>query len=334
MAAVGFSLVALLTGWYIALASRFAWFDLPNHRSSHSKPTPGAGGIPMVVVFLLLMAFQFISGHLSLAVFVVMALGGVPLVIVSAWDDFKPVSAGVRFMLQALACSVAVVTLLQGHWVVLQGVEIPLNGWVWPIAVFAALWMVNLFNFMDGIDGLAAIEGISLFAGLAVIHAVLSQDAGALSVLTTLVACVLGFICWNWAPARVFMGDVGSVFLGYVFVAVSLWGIGEGWWTVWTPIILSAAFWVDATVTLMCRVRRGQKVYEAHRSHAYQRLSRRWGSHGRVSALYGVVNGVWLFPIAFMVTAWPAYGLGLFALAVMPLILAVWKVGAGLPDAE
>src|SRR5207253_813322 len=152
------------------------------------------------------------------------------------------------------------------------------------------LWLLNLFNFMDGIDGIAA--GEAVFVSLSVAAAALASGSGDRSVwLAFIVAgAALGFLRWNWPPARIFMGDVGSGFLGFMLGSLSI--IAHQKWRVpvSVPLILLGVFVADATTTLLCRIFRGEKWYASHRSHAYQRLSQRFGAHGPVTFLVMLVN--------------------------------------------
>jgi Fuc2NAc and GlcNAc transferase len=145
------------------------------------------------------------------------------------------------------------------------------------------------------------------------------------------VATVGGFLLWNWPPARIFMGDAGSGFLGFVLGAMAWTTIAAGELSVWFWLILVGAFFVDATLTLLRRWRRGEPLATAHRSHAYQRLSRRFGSHLKVTLGFLLVNLVWLAPLAWLAALHPSFGAGLTLLAWAPLAVYAWLSGAGLP---
>ena len=173
----------------------------------------------------------------------------------------------------------------------------------WSAQVFAALlivWLLNLYNFMDGIDGIAGIEAVTVGAGCAVVAFVVGYPAGAIACLL-LAAASAGFLAWNFPPARIFMGDAGSGFLGVVFGVLAVDASRQTPELLWSWLILLGAFIVDATVTLLRRLIRGERVYEAHRSHAYQHAARAIGKHRPVTLAIGAINVLWLLPLALMV---------------------------------
>jgi Fuc2NAc and GlcNAc transferase len=151
-------------------------------------------------------------------------------------------------------------------------------------------------------------------------------------VCVLIAAASAGFLLVNWPPARVFMGDVGSGFLGFSIAALALWCTTEKIMPFWTWVILGGSFVADATVTFFRRLFRGENVASAHRMHAYQRLARRWASHRRVSLWATAINCFWLFPLAILATVKPLYAPLVAGVAVVPLGIAVWTLGAGLPD--
>ena len=171
-------------------------------------------------------------------------------------------------------------------------------GWAgYPVAVLALTWILNLFNFMDGIDGIAGSEAAFVAGAAAFLTLCLGGSAGVAAVALALAGACLGFLLWNWPPAKIFMGDVGSGYLGYVIGVLALAAGREDPTALWVWLILGGVFFVDATVTLIRRVLRGDRVYEAHRSHAYQWLARRWQSHESVTITTTAVNVLWLLPV-------------------------------------
>lgn len=187
---------------------------------------------------------------------------------------------------------------------------------------------------MDGIDGIAGVEAVTVAAGAALLLWV-RGDAAMAGVLVLLAAAVLGFLAWNWPPARIFMGDVGSAYLGFVLGVMALATSAEGPLNLWVWLILLAVFITDATVTLLRRLLRGERWYEAHRTHAYQHAARRFGSHRKVTLAVGALNVLWLLPLAGVACALPGYGWWLAVVAYLPLLLLAVKFGAGqAPAAE
>jgi Fuc2NAc and GlcNAc transferase len=145
-------------------------------------------------------------------------------------------------------------------------------------------------------------------------------------------AAAAGFLLWNWPPAKIFMGDVGSGYLGYVLAILALAATIRDPVAVWVWLILGGAFFVDATVTLARRTIRGDRLYEAHRSHAYQWLARRWGSHLPVTVTLLALNLLWLFPAAWLAERYPALALWILIAAYLPLIVLALVAGAGRPE--
>jgi Fuc2NAc and GlcNAc transferase len=202
------------------------------------------------------------------------------------------------------------------------------GGWIGQaLAVLGLVWLTNLYNFMDGIDAIAAIEGVSvavlaafILLGFAVVHPV--------SWLALTAAGCAGFLLWNWPPARIFMGDVGSGFLGYVLGVMAYATSAQGL-NLWCWVILLGVFLVDATVTLLRRLATHQRWWEPHRSHAYQYAARRWRSHARVSLSVVCINVFWLGPLAWVGAHYPAWAAGVAAVAILPLIAIALALGAG-----
>jgi UDP-N-acetylmuramyl pentapeptide phosphotransferase/UDP-N-acetylglucosamine-1-phosphate transferase len=274
---------ATLAASWIATGQVLLWLehrqivDVPNHRSSHARPTPRGGGIgllagalPALLIFALATAALF--PWLPLIVTAVL------LAMVSWLDDRSHVPAHWRLLAQALAVVVGLVVIDGGP--VFQGLLPP-----WLDLLAAALiwiWFVNLTNFMDGIDGITGVEAASIGLGLALVGAPVAPAL-------ILAAAALGFLRWNWHPARLFMGDVGSVPLGYLLGALLLMLAKSGAWA--AALILPGYYLADATWTLARRLLQRKRVWEAHREHFYQQAVQRGWSHGRVALTVGIVNG-------------------------------------------
>lgn len=226
--------------------------DVPNERSLHSEPIPRIGGIAIIAGILSgwTLLFQFWAWWIVLPVFGLFAL--------SLVDDVRNLSARSRL----LGHFAAAIMLLAGAGVEWQ--------WLLPVLLFI-VWMTNLYNFMDGSDGLAA--GMALFGFSFYGIAGLMNSNEPFAMLNFSVgAAALGFLYHNFHPARVFMGDAGSIPLGFLASAFGVWGWQLGYWPFWYPILVFSPFVIDATVTLLKRVRRGENLAQAHRSHYYQHL--------------------------------------------------------------
>ncbi|MFI3222772.1 MAG: glycosyl transferase, partial [Methylococcaceae bacterium] len=193
------------------------------------------------------------------------------------------------------------------------------------LAVLYLVWVLNLYNFMDGIDGLASIEAITVSLGAALLY-VLQTEISALWIAPVLLAVtVCGFLVWNFPPAKIFMGDAGSGFLGIVLGLLSIQATWLDSSFLWSWLILLAVFITDATWTLFRRLLRGDKVYQAHCSHGYQYAARYYQSHKKVSLAVAVINLVWLLPVALCVGLKHIdAGLGLLLAYVPVMLLAIF----------
>jgi UDP-N-acetylmuramyl pentapeptide phosphotransferase/UDP-N-acetylglucosamine-1-phosphate transferase len=269
--------VALATGLLSCITTRLLIpilahreiLDCPNERSSHQVPTPRGGGIAVIGSTLLAWAVFARTESIPSGVFGIV-LGAVLLAAVSWFDDLRGLSPVVRLLAQAAAVAIGIL-VLPGPRDLFYLAAI---GLVW-------IWWINLFNFMDGIDGLAGTEAAAIGAGLLLFAGV---GAGADPALRTLAAAVtgaaIGFLVWNWSPARIFLGDIGSVPLGYVLGFLLLDLAARGRWTI--AVILPLYFLADATITLVRRLLRGARVWQAHREHFYQHAVRRGLGHAAV----------------------------------------------------
>jgi Fuc2NAc and GlcNAc transferase len=199
------------------------------------------------------------------------------------------------------------------------------------LALFYLVWLLNLYNFMDGIDGIASLEAITVCGGAALCCWLAGAGSAAWLPLL-LAAATAGFLAWNYPPARIFMGDAGSGFLGIMLGGLSLQAAWQAPQLFWSWLILLGAFVVDATWTLARRLLRGERVHEAHRSHAYQRASRRLGQHRAISLSVAAINLIWLSPIAVFVALGRIDGVAGLFLAYAPLVLVVASLGAGGPE--
>lgn len=325
------SLVAtlLLTGGFRRYALSRSLIDIPNARSSHDVPTPRGGGLALVIVALVVLGVLLGLGHISTPVF--MALGGAGLVvaIVGFLDDHAHVPARWRLLGHFLAAGWGLYWLGGFPEIVLwqQPLDLGVAGHL--LAAVFLVWLLNLYNFMDGINGIAGIELITVALGGLVMASVAGiWDAGLL--LAVLIASGLGFLVWNFPHARIFMGDACSGFLGLVLGLIAVWqgSLQPELFMAW--VILLGSFLVDATLTLLRRIARGEAFYEAHRSHAYQFASRHYGSHTPASLAVGLINLAWLTPMAVLSVTSSLPALVVLVVAWVPLVvLAVWfRAGA------
>jgi len=304
--------------------------DIPNERSSHITPTPRGGGIAFVATSLIGFLLLLLNDGLNRTELLALCCAGSIVAIAGHLDDRQKISgATVRLFLHAISAVILIVGVGIPSELALfdQTVNTGIIGSI--LGVVYLVWLLNLFNFMDGTDGIAASEAIFVvLAGAFLSYHVLS-DANHSAAAITLAASTFGFILYNWSPAKIFMGDVGSGFLGIVIGGLSLIAANQDRELLWVWIILLAAFVSDATVTLIRRLLRKQKPHVAHRSHAYQHLAIGLNSHAKVALLVLAVNIAWLLPIAFLVADKQVAGTTGVIIAYVPLLIAALAFGAG-----
>lgn len=334
LAVVVLAVLVALASWIgVAMVRRYALrrlLDRPNERSSHTRPTPRGGGLGLTVAHLLGMTAASALGLHPLRLAAALAGGGLVVAVIGFLDDHRPVSPALRLCLHVLAFVWAAAWLGWPPSVDFGWGAVTL-GWIGRVTLLLCLaWFLNLFNFMDGIDGIAGLQALFMaVAGAVLAYVATGGDWSSTTPLVLLGAATAGFLVWNWPPARIFMGDVGSGYLGFALGALALWTIAQGWLTAWVWLILGGAFIADATVTLFVRARARLRVVEAHRSHAYQRLSRHWQGHRPVTLAFAAVNFAWLAPWAYCAMRWPGRGLLCAMVAVGPLFVLAVLLGAG-----
>ncbi|WP_136475088.1 glycosyltransferase family 4 protein [Pseudomonas sp. DG56-2] len=318
----------VLTGLLRRYALARSIIDIPNARSSHSVPTPRGGGVAIVASFLLAVPIMASVGALGWNEAWALLGAGAGIAILGFLDDHGHIAARWR-LLGHFAASTWVLFCLGGFPpVMFFGVSLELGWFGHVLAVFYLVWLLNLYNFMDGIDGLASVEALCVCLGGALLYVLIGQPMHIWGPLA-LACATLGFLLWNFPPARIFMGDAGSGFLGIALGILSLQAAWVNSNLLFAWLILLGIFIVDATVTLFRRLLRGEKVYEAHRSHAYQFASRQYGRHLPVTLAVMMINVVWLIPLAVSVALEAVAGwLGLFV-AYLPLIYLAFRFRAG-----
>ena len=303
MSAFGlFALCALAAGLVTAGVRRYALargvIDRPNARSLHAAPVPRGGGMAIVIVAALAQApFVFAAG--APRALGVWWGGALAMAALGFWDDHRPLGARLRFAVQiavALACVLATP---------LPALVPPLAGLRAFVLALAVAWLVNLYNFMDGADGLAGTQASVAAGALAGIAGAVGCPASGL-LAAALAGASLGFTGWNWQPARIFMGDAGSYYLGWQFAALGFGEAAEGC-APWPLLILIAPFVTDATLTLLRRMLAGEAWMRPHRSHAYQLLIRGGWPHRRLAIALAVLGVAVFSPLAWWAAVRPAW---------------------------
>ncbi|MBB5210079.1 MraY family glycosyltransferase [Microbulbifer hydrolyticus] len=246
--------------WLILSRLRQFALDTPNHRSLHEVPVPRTGGLAVIagVASGLMVSQLFLSPGILLAFLALFA--------VSLIDDLRPLRARTRFFVQVLSVLLVLYTLAPEvpHWL------------IWVPLLLGGVWVINLYNFMDGMDGFAGGMTAIGFASLGLIS-VLSGAVELAGICFLVAGCSVVFLYYNWPQARIFLGDAGSTVIGLAVFSVSITGWQQNVFHWLVPLLIFSPFWLDATVTLLIRVARGERWWEAHREHLYQRMALRFG---------------------------------------------------------
>lgn len=309
-----------LTGVTLRYLRRKSLLDHPNERSSHTVPVPRGGGLPVIAMT---MAAWFISLNLNSQIDALswQATGPIMaactlLALISWLDDLKPLSPLLRFFIHGLAVAIGISTF-PNDALLFSGA---LPNWADSLVIFFAwLWFINLFNFMDGIDGIASVETLGICLGVFLLSTLYEISLPTQWQTLALAAAVLGFLWWNLPPARIFLGDVGSVPIGFLLGWFLMNLAFAGYWA--SALILSSYYLFDATYTLVKRGLKGQKVWQAHREHFYQKAVRYGKTHGAVSRSVGLAN---LILIALSLTAVSYPAASLVSAFIVVMLLIIW----------
>ena len=326
-------LAALLTLIIRKSALHKQLLDIPNDRSLHSVPTPRGGGAAIVLAFTASIVALSASNYVDTKNAAILIGCGTVVALTGFLDDRQLLShARSRLALHFVAAAVAVSALGGLPTLPVFGTDVSLGIFGGILATIYLVWLLNLFNFMDGIDGISGAEVVSVCGAAAFLIHRTTHDYNVASLPLALAAATLGFLVFNWPPAKIFMGDVGSGFVGFIIGIFSLIAADSVGYLGWVWAILLGVFIVDATVTLIGRLVRKQKPHVAHRSHAFQHLALRFGSHKRVTIGVVTINVLWLLPIAFAVTEGHIDGFVGVVIAYTPLTIAALMLGAGTPS--
>lgn len=303
----------LLTYFIKKFAERKSIVDIPNERSSHTIPTPRGGGVAIVILWFLGISYLFLKETVEIGFYLAL-LGGIPLMIIGIIDDVINVKPIIRIAVQSFS-AVWALYFLGGLETIDFGCCVFSNVYVNSAFIFIIfLWFINLFNFNDGIDGYLS-TGVLLFC---IVLFILVKNY----TLLVLAASVLGFLIWNWQPAKIFMGDVGSTVLGFNFIVFAVYFQNTDKLSLFIPLILSAVFWFDTTLTLIRRWRNKEKISLPHKKHAYQRLVQAGYSHQKVVILLILLNLI-IIGAVFSAVLLPEFILAVLFFIVILLFLIV-----------
>lgn len=270
-----------LTYFLSGLKSRKIMIAVPNERSLHEKPVPKSGGIAIVLTWYtgltILFFFDFIEKNLYYAL-----MSGILISVISLIDDIYDVKPVVRLLIHFITAIIAFAFLGGLRPLFIPDIHFNYNWIVYPVAIVGIVWFINLFNFMDGVDGYVSVEAIFLSA----VFFIMSWNPATV----LLIVCVSGFLVWNWPRARIFMGDTGSTQLGFILVIFGIYLHNTLEFSILNWIMLTSPFWFDATITLFRRWRNKEKLGKGHKKHVYQRFVRMGFPHQKVNYILIIIN--------------------------------------------
>lgn len=322
------------------LSNKIGLIDKPNGRSAHSQIMPSGGGVGIIIPTLLLYCIACAGQHNVSGFDLPLFFAALAVSLIALIDDVNTVSSKWRLMAYTFICFVAVVWVQRGgelEWRYVFSLGLMLCFLVW--------WTV-LYNFMDGIDGLASVQLLTMCISALILYLVFNENETKLNwylmLIVLLMASTFGFIVFNWPPAKIFLGDVGSIFLGFVTGIIGILGWKNEIAPIWSWLIIGAVFWVDATYTLLRRIIIKEAWFHPHNTHAYQQAvkvlqhiysqrnlnakKRRTCSHRIVSGCVGLINLLWLLPAAILAQKWENYGLIILVIAWLPIFIIVVKL--------
>lgn len=307
------------------------WFgrqllDIPNNRSSHTTPTPRGGGIAIILATFIAMLVAHQSGFANQAALYLLA-PGLLMAILGISDDLITLNIRIRLIIQLLTASITTGVILNN-----TSLSIPMAALLGIAAIIGIAWLTNLYNFMDGINGLAALQTVFACFSMSFLFYLQGDHSETIPLMLALGSASLGFLYWNFPQAKLFMGDVGSLFIGITLATLMTWTSRNDLITACSWLIILAVFIVDASYTLIFRLTTGQKFYLPHRSHFYQKIAIKLNSHTKATLLLMSFNLFWLFPIALAVQLGKINVIAALGLAYLPAIYGTYQIKAGKPE--
>lgn len=309
---------------YKKIAINYQIFAHPNFRTLHEVSVPRGGGIVFSCIFVIGVLFLWCNNLLSKELFLILGVGGGLASIFGFVDDIYNIKASYKLLIQ-ICLSSWIVFWLEGH-VYIKHLEF-LNEIINPLLIFFLVWMINAYNFMDGIDGMAVSGAFYITGTLTLILLIVNGSPELILMFILLMASVGGFMLFNWPPASIFMGDSGSVFLGYLFGSFILVTIVRDELTLWTWLVIFGYFFADTSVTQIARIILVKEYFKPHRSHAYQNLARILGSHFKVTSGVTMYHLMWLLPLSLWTISQPDMQIFATFLAIFPGFIIAYKYG-------
>ncbi|MDR2367695.1 MAG: hypothetical protein LBF58_06240 [Deltaproteobacteria bacterium] len=293
--------------------------DIPNDRSSHKNPTPSGGGLAIVIIILA-------ANTKLVKICPELFFGGLLIAVVGLIDDIRTLPVLPRLLVQVVTVGLAVIYLPSTAPIV--GIPIDV---IKIILFFSGVWFINIYNFMDGIDGLAGgYANVAAIGFLFCLRTTIRVEPWNLEIYSQLVYITMPFLIFNWSPAKIFMGDTGSTFLGFLFFGLGIRGLQFGNYFIYAFIIIMSFFWIDASLTLGRRFLRKQQIFKAHKEHAFHKAAAIFG-HWRVSCFIICTTLFWLNPMARLAVKNPSYAVFVTILAVLPVMVMILAFKPGCP---
>ncbi len=314
--------LSLLLTWLIKLyALKYKILDIPNERSSHFSPTPRGGGLAIVICWYIGITFLFLTHKIESKLFFAL-LSGIILAVISLIDDIISLKPIFRLSAQLVSAILAVFFLRGLSFLKIGGLIIESELILLPFIILLIVWFINLYNFLDGIDGYASVEAISI----AVVIFLFTGNI----ICIILIASVAGFLFWNWPKAKIFMGDIGSTQLGFILIILGIYLNNENQFSFLMWMLLSSSFWFDASLTLFRRFRNREKLSQAHKKHAYQRIVQYGYSHLQTNMILVAINLI-IAIILFLINRYDILTIPLFVAVIAFLFLINHMVDKRVP---
>ena len=316
------SLIGVLL--YQNMATKTGIMANPNFRTLHEAPIPSSGGVVFAFIFVMGVFLLWILDLLSDNLLIILGIGGCAATLLGFLDDKNNIKATKKIAMQIFLSGFALFYLDGGP---LLNIDLIPSLVAIPLSILFLVWVINAYNFMDGIDGMAA-SGAIFSSGAIVLTMALTNEFSEVTILLLLLAVsVLAFMVFNWPPAKIFMGDSGSIFLGYCFGAFIIYSLMMGEISFLTWLVVFGYYLGDTTTTTIIRTVRGKKWNEAHRSHAYQNLARILDNHSIVTIGVIIYHILWLLPLAVWTVLKPDFAIIAVILAFLPSIICSIKFG-------
>tara|TARA_B100000686_G_C16793326_1_gene980339 strand:+ start:2519 stop:3559 length:1041 start_codon:yes stop_codon:yes gene_type:complete len=308
---------------YILLAKKFGFFSVPHKGGVRKDIIPTSGGISFSCLYLLMVITLNIYFQIPKDYFYSILFGSGLMAITGFIDDIYSLSSSIRLCIQLMF-----VTMICFFFGIENFLYNNIDYFIiFPVIIISSIWLINTFNFIDGADGLVSTNSC-IFSFVGGIYLLMAQQEALASLLFILSAVNMGFLFFNWSPAKIFMGDSGSLFLGSLFVIFCIGSYTGGYVTYWTWIILLSVFYVETTVTLLVRIKRKENVFSVHHSHhAYQQIIITSGKHNRPALASIFINLFWTVPMSFISFIYPEIGFVIAVITCLPLSLIFYFFG-------